>query len=1382
MSKLVSRRVKKTPQTGITSDRYQFLGLDQAEPDLGDPIIGPSSTGANPYTGDITESYVLISDNSSGGKRYWTKQTNIIAGGIIQPGNITVRDEGNIIGSVNQINDINFIGSGVTVSNPASWSGSGSNSVDIQISVFDVVIPSGQAGSVGFRDSNSFLQGASTFIFNPINGNVGIGTTIPRARLDVLGNALISGILTVGILSAQSGNFSQSLRVGNFEIADNTTFVRIISGSIGIGTTNPIATLDVRGTVNVSGAATFNSITVQNATINQLTANRITTGFITATNGFVGIQTSNTLNTGNFISTSLNSNVGVITNLTGVAATITNLTSNNVNIINTLQVDTNTLFVTSSKRGVGFGTTNPTQKIQVGSGTSVVVITDNSRIGIGTTNPRYNLDVVGNIGFSSFIFINGNSGTENEVLLSGGTNPPTWGAPTNITVGSANSVGIAVTQESVIYYPIFTKQTQNNAQLRIDTTGITFNPALNFLGIGTTTPSSNLDVIGDVKATTVSVANTISIGVSPVSNLSSGIVTTTSTAQVIINSINTGLFRSSRYNVQVTCIGQLVGSATSASPSSIGSLRGGTNYLSGVYYNVPLTTLSGSGLDARADITVVPRKYLIIDSISNGRFNSIDTNNVVLNAPINFSRSIPSSPLQNSKVTQIDVTDFGSGYTNSPTVTISLPTNNPPIPGVTGSGVQATASVNQFNVSNVEITDGGLYTDIPTISFDSPIGVGYSAIGDVGIGVSSIRVTNSGFGYDDFPDIVAVVGIATRPPMQYANVAISTIFLTNIYVSNTGVGYTSGNIPIITVGTPQVGLNTATVIVNSLGISSHFTIVPGIGYTQPPILTVTSPNVGINTATLTSTLGISSIRITSSGTGYTSSSTIQIATSPNVTGFAATVGLGVTTDSIITSGGSGYNSIPTVTFSPPDVGFNTAIGQFQNRNVDTGVLSDFVIQNPGSGYFNIPTVTVTGGGGVGAGITITKMGIANVIINNVGHGVQSVSFVSFIDPVGSGAVGITSMGIGKVSPVGFGSGYNLPPIVTVTPSDGITGFGASVVAGLGLTSTNITVTNPGYGYSVFPTITISSPLPVSIASSAVSGMGITGIVVNNPGIGYSGELPTVEIRNQSTIIRGSGAAAVVSQVGINTIFITNIGAGYTAADLSSLPIATFNPPGASGVVGFGISTIQVNNLGIGYTSAASVIVTIGSPNLSTGVTARAIASLGSPGILAGPGVSTTGETRIYYVNSIDSNSIGISTGVGIGTVTNIDIADALFTADKPIAMIGGNVSNVFIVSPGSGYTATSVLEALNFDGANVGSGFSFTSSVVVNNYQFSDLMILQSVGSASTTCDFLEYGTIANNEILGSFNSNISGANARLLFTPTYRNNTIKVSTHSITN
>lgn len=66
MAKIISGRVKKTPQSGITSDRYEFLGLEQAEPDLGDPLIGPSAVSANPAPpGD---QYVLLNVGGQTGK------------------------------------------------------------------------------------------------------------------------------------------------------------------------------------------------------------------------------------------------------------------------------------------------------------------------------------------------------------------------------------------------------------------------------------------------------------------------------------------------------------------------------------------------------------------------------------------------------------------------------------------------------------------------------------------------------------------------------------------------------------------------------------------------------------------------------------------------------------------------------------------------------------------------------------------------------------------------------------------------------------------------------------------------------------------------------------------------------------------------------------------------------------------------------------------------------------------------------------------------------------------------------------------------------------------------------------------------------------------
>ena len=1400
----LSKRVKRKSQTGITSDRYEFLGLDQAEPDLGDPLVGVSSVGANPYTGSNANLYFVASDGN--GKRYWAKQTDIISGGVVTPGAITVRNNGSIVGDASLVKDVNFTGTGVTVNiNPSI----GSSGVNVQITVSDVAISGGSTGSIGFKGSNGLLQVASDLIYNPTNLRVGIGSTIPTEKLDVLGNAKVSGTVNAGIITANSGFFTNTLKVGNFEISDTTTFFRVSSGSVGIGTTLPRSTLDVIGNAIITGVATIGVITATSGFVGVLTSTSFNAGFITATRAFIGILTSPTINNTTFISTNFTA-----TNILGTAATFTS-----ASVTNNFQVNGSTLFVNALADSVGIGTTNPTQRLQIGTGTSAIVATNTGRVGIGTTNPSYLLDVRGNVGFSSFIFVGGLSGSANEVLVSGGTGLPFWGAPGGITVGSANSVGVADTQASGLFYPTFTQQTQNNAFIRVDTNGLVYNPALNNLGIGsgittsnlsynltvngsvgvntnalfvsstnnrvgigTTIPNFTLDVSGTVNASTsVSAGTTVIIGTSPVANLSSGIVTTTTTSTATVSSLNTSLFRSARYNVQITCTGQLVGSASSSSAVSVGSLQGGTNYASGSYTNVVLATTSGTGNDASANISVTPEQTITIDSISNGLFNtSNDTTAIKINAPVLFNRAIPATAAQNSRVTLITLTNPGSGYTSVPVIGIATPTNNPAIAGVTGIGSTATAVVSSMIVSNVAITTAGIHTTVPTISFNSPVGVGTSARGIVGFGVSTVEVTSTGFGYNPLPSVsisgnlLPTIGVA-------GTVSISTVFATNIIITNTGLGYTSGNFPVLTFSSPTIGVNTATAVVTSLGISTQFTIISGIGYTRSPLLTVSSPAVGLNTATINCTLGISSFTVVNSGSGYTSSSQITLSPSPTVTGFAATVGMGVSSTGLTESGGGSYTSFPTVTFSSPNVGLNTATGQFANRI--GGVLSGFTITNSGSGYFSIPTVTITGGGGSGAGVTITTMIVTDVTVNNTGFGVTSVPTVSLVSPVGSGASISARMGIGQVNVVGFGSGYNVNPSIAVTASDGITGAGASVIAGLGITSSNIVITNPGTGYSSIPLLTISSPVGVASTAVGLVGVGISAIRVDSPGIGYTSSLPTISF---STFIDnlGAGATASATSIIVTNVFIVNPGAGYTETDLASPTIATFNPVGTSNTVGFAVSTITITNTGIGYTTAASAAISF-SPAPRVGVETSAVAiasaSLGYPGILPGPGVSTTGSTQIYFVASKTSTTLGISTGVGIGTFTSTTVGDDVFASNNPLVSIGGSVTSVFVTSPGSGYTPASRLTAVNFDGANVGSGFTFTSSTVVNNYQFTDVMILQTVGSANTACDYIEYASLANEDILGSFSSDISGSVARLLITPTYRNNTIKVSSHSIT-
>lgn len=81
----------------------------------------------------------------------------------------------------------------------------------------------------------------TTAIIAPIfevnsNNNVGVGTTIPTAKVHVVGNTLITGITTVGLGSTSSPSINSTM---SFELTNNTTLtvrVRGTDGTIRTGT------------------------------------------------------------------------------------------------------------------------------------------------------------------------------------------------------------------------------------------------------------------------------------------------------------------------------------------------------------------------------------------------------------------------------------------------------------------------------------------------------------------------------------------------------------------------------------------------------------------------------------------------------------------------------------------------------------------------------------------------------------------------------------------------------------------------------------------------------------------------------------------------------------------------------------------------------------------------------------------------------------------------------------------------------------------------------------------------------------------------------------------------------------------------------------------
>ncbi len=373
--------------------------------------------------------------------------------------------------------------------------------------------PAGSSGAVQFNSSGSFGADTSNFFWDDSNDQLGLGTSTPNERLTVSGIVSIaegsapsatSGYGKVYVKSsdsklyfmtdggteydltsgggggtpAGSSGAVQFNASGSFGADTSNFFWDDTNNYLGIGTSTPIGSIDTRGDVWVGIDSTGTSSVLKGFSTGHNAANQNSIfRFGVADGSFSGIQIES-IRTGSFNSEGIVffTHQGGVAQRRALEISHTGAINMNSGGFSTASVtiagdtDTSLFFTDASADKVGIGTNSPPEKLTV-QGVHALA---------HTTAPSATSGYVKLYAKSAdgLLYWKSAAGTEYTMV-------PT--AP----AGSAGAI-----------------QFNNSGSFGADATNLFWDDTNNYLGIGTSTPNSTLDVRGSVsKAFSVKTAN-----------------------------------------------------------------------------------------------------------------------------------------------------------------------------------------------------------------------------------------------------------------------------------------------------------------------------------------------------------------------------------------------------------------------------------------------------------------------------------------------------------------------------------------------------------------------------------------------------------------------------------------------------------------------------------------------------------------------------------------------------------------------------------------------------------------------------------------------------------------------------------------------------------
>jgi FtsP/CotA-like multicopper oxidase with cupredoxin domain len=219
---------------------------------------------------------------------------------------------------------------------------------------------------------------------------------------------------------------------------------------------------------------------------------------------------------------------------------------------------------------------------------------------------------------------------------------------------------------------------------------------------------------------------------------------------------------------------------------------------------------------------------------------------------------------------------------------------------------------------------------------------------------------------------------------------------------------------------------------------------------------------------------------------------------------------GAITAIAVTSPGSGYTLPPIVAITSP--GITPTSAATASSRISAGVVTSVTINETGGG-FTAPAITISGGSPTPgfAAEAIARGSVDSVAIVDGGTSYQAQPIVVFSLPdlpdgvQATGAATMVNGAVAEITLVNPGSGYTAAPTITVLDGEKAIATAANIKATIRVDS--IEITSGGQGYHAVPTVTIADTVGLadkgSSATAVVAVLGaVTGITVTKRGAGY----------------------------------------------------------------------------------------------------------------------------------------------------------------------------------------------------------------------------------------------------------------------------------------